>query len=255
MNRLQKWGATFLLGCCMTMGLGILPWQQVEAKEGDHMYMTVSQAQVEATKQDVYDSISRKMIKAAKKTEDGTYAIYNVYREEQPNENISFQLYRDKGAYKKHLKTKGYAEFVKVAQTGLSQEQQKQVIPLMVKENAVALYTNGIGDAKVVSYQVFKANKGQEAVFARNLVTFAQEAAQMQAGLYATYVVQDAENSSQFSLIQVFANASTYQYFHNRDVYKQWVDSLNGQARIESEDMLRARVIENKGGLDYLRKL
>ena len=195
------------------------------------------------------------MIKSAKKAEDGTYAIYNVYREEAPTENVSVQLYRDAGSYKKHMKSKDYAAFQKVTSFGVTNETSVQVKPLFAKEKTLALYTNCIGDAKVMGREVFQVKPGQESNFAKSLVAFANEAANKQAGLYASYVVQYVDASNTFALIQIFANASTYQYFQDQDLYKDWKASVASDLASDEKDMLRARVIENKGGLDYTRTL
>lgn len=192
-----------------------------------------------------YDEVAKHNISTSIQNEKGTFAMYSVKSQKDPNLAYMIEIYADQNAYEIHRKSPQYQVFVKNSPQLLTDHKKR-----------IGLKPEFLGDKKVAQTPQTRTNlvivtvkSEMNQAFKNIILSEMAQSLKVEAGVQAMYAATYQDSPNKWLFFEIYASDEAYDKHHEtvhfKDYIQQTADMLEDKQSIE----ILPAFLGNQGGI------
>ena len=208
----------------------------------------IFEVDIKQHKENAFDSLAEKNITASVTGESGTLAMYSARKKTNPSVIYLFEIYADSDAYKRHLNSTSYKEFLRNSPDILetSQTRRIEVIPQFLADKKIVQSDNMINNFVIVDVKPEFGQAFRDAVLPEMAQSIKRED-----GVLAMYATVDKANDHRWYFYEIYASEVAYLAHRMTPHFKEYIAQTAKMTTAKEAIAIIPGKLMNKGGLKY----
>lgn len=205
--------------------------------------------QIDPAQSLAFDTAGRQNMRASNREESGVLAMHAVASRDKPGTAYVFDIYADDDAYRHHIGSRHYKDFVETTRPLVTDKQLMETYPIFLAEKPIPLSVMRGGKAPDVRIVEVTVKREDIAEFRRIVVAEMRESMKVEPGVLAMYAVARKERPEQWIFFEIYADAAAYASHRETPHFQEYLsltdDMLIDKGHIGVENI----ALQSRGGL------
>jgi len=196
-----------------------------------------------------FDVAGRHNMQASNREEPGVLAMHAVASQDKPGMTYVFEIYADDAAYRHHIGTGHYKDFVEKTRSLVADKQLIETAPVFLAEKPAPISIMQRGKTPEVRIVGVTVKREDLAEFRRIVTAEMRESMKVESGVMAMYAVTRKERPEQWIFFEIYVDAAAYASHRETPHFKEYLrltgDMLVDKGHIGVENI----ALQSRGGL------
>lgn len=203
---------------------------------------------IQSGQSNLYDGIARNNITTSLADEEGSLAMYSVKRKADTEIAYMIEIYSDKDAYKKHVNTRQYKDFLHRSAEIIDTKKTKRIetIPQFLGDKKIMQSTKTINNFVIVDVKPEFLN-----AFRRVVLPEMAQSLKVEDGVLAMYAATDKTNKNRWYFYEIYASDADYQAHRKTSHFKDYLSQTAEMTTYKESVPIVPTLLSNKGGMRF----
>ena len=196
----------------------------------------------------IFDEVAKNNITTSVGNEEGTLGMYSM--KQKVNANIAYmvEIYADKEAYKKHLNSPQYKEFIKLSPEIIeaNHKYKMDTTPQFLGDKKIVQDEKTINNFVIIDVKPEFTQEFKDVV----LPEMAQSL-KVEDGVLAMYAAIDKEKTNRWYFYEIYASQAAYAAHRNTPHFKEYLKQTAEMTTYKEAVTVLPSLLLNKGGLIF----